>query len=136
MSSWWWTRSSTGRWGGFEAALPSGRSDANHPEGTVVVIAGPRFSTRAESQWYMDQGWHVIGMTQMPEAALAAELRVPFAGIALVTDYDAGLSGAPGTEPVTMEEVFATVERNAERVRGVLFRAIDLLDDSILTSMP
>jgi 5'-methylthioadenosine phosphorylase len=107
-----------------------------HGEGTVVVIAGPRFSTRAESEWYSAQGWHVIGMTQMPEAALAAELAVPFAGIALVTDYDAGLSGAPGTEPVTMEEVFATVERNAERVRGVLFRAIELLDDQSLTSMP
>jgi 5'-methylthioadenosine phosphorylase len=107
-----------------------------HPEGTVVVMAGPRFSTRAESQWYTDQGWHVIGMTQMPEAALAAELGVPFAGIALVTDYDAGLAGAPGTEPVTMEEVFAMVERNAERVRGVLFRAIELLDENVLASTP
>ncbi len=107
-----------------------------HPKGTVVVIAGPRFSTRAESQWYTDQGWHVIGMTQMPEAALAAELGVPFAGIALVTDYDAGLAGAPGTEPVTMEEVFAMVERNAERVRGVLFRAIELLDEDVLASTP
>ena len=104
--------------------------------GTLVIIEGPRFSTRAESQWYTDQGWHVIGMTQMPEAALAAELGVPFAGIALVTDYDAGLAGAPGTEPVTMEEVFAMVERNAERVRGVLFRAVEMLDDSILTSVP
>ena len=45
-------------------------------------------------------------------------------------------SGAPGTEPVTLDGVFAMVERNAERVRGVLFRAIELLDDSVLASMP
>ena len=86
-----------------------------HDGGTVVVIEGPRFSTRAESRWYAAQGWQVINMTQMPEAALAAELGVPYAAIALITDYDVGLEGAPGIEPVTMDEVFATLERNAER---------------------
>jgi 5'-methylthioadenosine phosphorylase len=103
-----------------------------HPSGTVVVIDGPRFSTRAESRWYGAQGWHVINMTQMPEAVLAAEIGVPYAGIALVTDYDVGLAGAPGIEPVTMDEVFAMLERNAERVRTVLFRAIELLPDEAL----
>ncbi len=103
-----------------------------HDGGTVVVIQGPRFSTRAESRWYGAQGWQVIGMTQMPEAVLAAELGVPYAAIALITDYDVGLEGVPGIEPVTMDEVFATVARNAEVVRTVLFRAIEALPDELL----
>jgi 5'-methylthioadenosine phosphorylase len=98
-----------------------------HDGGTVVVIEGPRFSTRAESRWYAAQGWHVINMTQMPEAALAAECGIPYAAIALITDYDVGLEGRPGVEPVTMDEVFATLERNAAVVRRVLFRAVEAL---------
>jgi len=98
-----------------------------HEHGTVVVINGPRFSTRAESQSYTDAGWHVVNMTQMPEAVLAAELAIPYAAIALITDYDVGLSGMAGIAPVTMDEVFATLERNATRVRAVLFRALGLL---------
>lgn len=102
-----------------------------HESGTVVVINGPRFSTRAESRWYTAQGWHVVNMTQMPEAVLAAELEVPYASVALITDYDVGLEGEAGIEPVTMDEVFATLARNAERVRDVLFRAIELLPATI-----
>jgi 5'-methylthioadenosine phosphorylase len=102
-----------------------------HDGGTVVVIEGPRFSTRAESRYYGGQGWHVINMTQMPEAALAAEAGIPYVSIALITDYDAGLEGAPGIEPVTMDEVFATLERNAAVVRNVLFRAVALLPETV-----
>lgn len=98
-----------------------------HDGGTVVVINGPRFSTKAESRWYAAQGWHAINMTQMPEAVLAAETGIPYAAIALITDYDVGLEDVPGVEPVTMDEVFAMLERNAELVRRVLFRAVDLL---------
>jgi 5'-methylthioadenosine phosphorylase len=103
-----------------------------HDGGTVVVIQGPRFSTTAESRWYGAQGWHVINMTQMPEAVLATELGIPYAAIALITDYDAGLEGMPGIEPVTMDEVFATMERNADVVRKVLFRAVEALPDELL----
>ena len=102
-----------------------------HDGGTVVVINGPRFSTRAESRWYAAQGWQVVNMTQMPEAVLAAEAHIPYAAIALITDYDVGLEGVAGIEPVTMDEVFATLERNAEVVRKVLFRAIELLPDDL-----
>jgi 5'-methylthioadenosine phosphorylase len=102
-----------------------------HDGGTIVVIEGPRFSTKAESRWYAAQGWHVINMTQMPEAVLAVEADVRYAAIALITDYDVGLEGVPGAEPVTMDEVFATLERNAEVVRRVLFRAIELLPDHL-----
>lgn len=112
------------------AALEACRAEgvAVHDGGTVVVVQGPRFSTRAESRWYAAQGWAVVNMTQMPEAVLAAEIGVPYAGIALVTDYDVGLEGADGVEPVTMDEVFTTLNRNAEIVRQVLFRAIALID--------
>jgi 5'-methylthioadenosine phosphorylase len=105
-----------------------------HEGGTVVVVEGPRFSTRAESRWYAAQGWEVINMTQMPEAALAAELGIPYATIALITDYDAGLEGQPGIEPVTMDEVMATLARNAEQVRKVLFRAIADLPDGLFAA--
>jgi 5'-methylthioadenosine phosphorylase len=95
-----------------------------HDGGTVVVVNGPRFSTRAESQWFRSLGWQVINMTQYPEAVLAAELGIPYAGVALVTDYDTGLSDDPGIEPVTEEQVFAFFEANVGRVRELLFEAI------------
>lgn len=98
-----------------------------HERGTVVVIAGPRFSTTAESRWFSDAGWAVVNMTQYPEAALAKELGIPYGGIALVTDYDAGLEDDPSVPPVTQEQVFAFFEENIHRVRDVLFRAIALL---------
>jgi 5'-methylthioadenosine phosphorylase len=100
-----------------------------HPTGTVVVIQGPRFSTRAESQWYRQLGWHVVNMTQYPEAALARELGICYASIALITDYDVGVEGVAGVEPVTQAEVFEFFEQNAHRVRDVLGRAIAALPD-------
>jgi len=98
-----------------------------HDGGTVVVIQGPRFATRAESAWYRGQGWHVINMTQYPEAALAREAGIPYASVALITDYDTGLEGEPGVEPVTQEQVFAFFEDNVHRVRELLFAAIPRL---------
>ena len=98
-----------------------------HDGGTVVVINGPRFSSRAESQWHRAAGWHVVNMTQSPEAGLAAEAGIPFAGIALVTDYDAGLDEDPAIEPVTQEAVFAVFEANLGKVRDLLGAAIPKL---------
>ena len=81
----------------------------------MVVINGPRFSTRAESLWFRQMGWHVVNMTGYPEAVLAAEANIPYAAVALVTDYDAGVDGH---EPVTMDVVFATMRHNvADRAR-------------------
>ena len=71
-----------------------------HDGGTVVVIPGPRFSTRAESRWFRAEGWHVVNMTQYPEAYLARELGMHYAGIALVTDYDTGVEHDAGVAPV------------------------------------
>ena len=89
--------------------------------GTVVVIEGPRFSTRAESRWFAESGFDVVNMTQYPECWLARELELCYAGIALVTDYDVGLEGAP---PVTTEVALAAFEENLHRLRDLLFRAI------------
>jgi 5'-methylthioadenosine phosphorylase len=106
--------------------VDSGRTEGItvHPEGTVVVIQGPRFSTRAESQWFRSAGWHVVNMTQYPEAALARELGMCYGNISLVTDYDAGLAGHDGIEPVTMETIFKVLEDNLDRLRKLLFRAL------------
>ena len=92
--------------------------------GTLVVIEGPRFSTRAESQWFAAQGWTVIGMTAYPEAVLARELALCYTTLALVTDTDAGVAEGEG---VTQEEVFAEFGRNVARLRDLVFAAIAAL---------
>ena len=94
--------------------------------GTMVVIEGPRFSTRAESQHYAAQGWDLINMTGAPEAALAREMQLCYAAIALVTDMDAGAESGEG---VGQEDVFARFKANLERLTGLLTRAIDTLPD-------
>jgi len=108
------------------AAVEAGRTEGItvHDGGTVVVIQGPRFSTRAESRWFSQMGWDVVNITQHPEAVLARELGICYATIALITDWDAGLEGDPAVRPVSQPEVFAFLERNADRVRDLLFRAL------------
>jgi len=108
-------------------AAAAGEGVTVHDGGTVVVIGGPRFSTRAESAWYRSAGWSVVNMTQYPEAYLARELGLCYAAVALVTDYDTGLEGVDGIEPVTMDVVFAVLARNVERTRALLFAAIPAL---------
>lgn len=95
--------------------------------GTVVVIQGPRFSTRAESRWFSSMGWTVVNMTQYPEAWLARELELCYATVALVTDYDVGLEGMPHIEPVSAEAAFRVFADNLSRLRDLLFRAIPLI---------
>jgi len=92
--------------------------------GTVVVIQGPRFSTRAESRWFTAAGFDVVNMTQHPECWLARELELCYANVSLVTDYDAGLEGMPHVEPVSADAAFAVFEENLERLRALLFHAI------------
>jgi 5'-methylthioadenosine phosphorylase len=95
-----------------------------HDRGTVVVVQGPRFSTRAESQWYSAAGVDVINMTQYPEAYLARELGLCYAGMALVTDRDVGVEGDPDVAPVTMEAALAVLAANVEHTRTLLAEAI------------
>ena len=101
-----------------------------HDGGTVVVIQGPRFATRAESAWYRAQGWTVINMTQYPEVTLARELDLPYAGVALITDYDTGVEGGAARAPVSQEEVFANFDANVGRLRDLLAEVVPALPDT------
>jgi len=92
--------------------------------GTVVVIEGPRFSTRAESKWFQRQGWEVINMTQYPEALLAREMEMCYLNISLITDYDVGLEDDPNVKPVTHEEVIRVFNENNEKLKRLLFALI------------
>src|SRR5438270_4088834 len=91
-----------------------------HERGTVVVIQGPRFATRSESRWFSRQGWEVINMTQYPEVVLARELQMCYVNIALITDYDAGLEGEAGIQPVSVAEVVQVMNANNARVRRLI----------------
>ena len=89
--------------------------------GTMVVIEGPRFSTRAESRMFSQVGADVIGMTQFPEVTLARELELCYATVALVTDYDVGVDDI---QPVTHEEVLKVFAENIDSVRDLLAASI------------
>lgn len=93
-----------------------------HEQGTVVVIEGPRFSTKSESKWFSDAGWEVINMTQYPEAWLCRELGMAVVNIALITDYDAGVH--EGTEAVDASSVLEVFAQNAERIQKVVLDLI------------
>ena len=93
-----------------------------HERGTIVIIQGPRFSTKAESKWFSDAGWEVVSMTQYPEAYLCRELGMAVVNISLITDYDAGL--LEGTEAVNASTVLEVFQRNAERIQKVVLDMI------------
>ena len=93
-----------------------------HERGTIVIIQGPRFSTKAESKWFSDAGWEVISMTQYPEAWLCRELGMAVVNIALITDYDAGV--IEGTEAVDATSVLEVFAQNAERIQQVVLDLI------------
>lgn len=95
-----------------------------HSTGTMVVIQGPRFSTRAESEWFSKMGWDTVGMTQYPEAILARELGICYTGIGLVTDYDCGFQGH---EAVTLEMVAEVFAQNLDKVRKLLTVTVETL---------
>jgi 5'-methylthioadenosine phosphorylase len=99
-----------------------------HKTGTVVVIEGPRYSTKSESRWFSSQDWEVINMTQYPECILARELEMCYANIALITDYDAGLEGNKNIKPVTSTEVLRVFKENNEKVKKVIVEAVKNID--------
>jgi 5'-methylthioadenosine phosphorylase len=109
-----------------EAAIVKGRElgITMHDGGTMVVIEGPRFSTRAESAWFSGQGWRTLNMTGYPEALLARELEICYANVSLITDYDVGVEGAP---PVTHEEVGRVFSENNAKLRELLFALVPAL---------
>jgi 5'-methylthioadenosine phosphorylase len=88
-----------------------------HESGCYVAIEGPQFSTRAESKMYRQWGADVIGMTAMPEARLVREAELPYALLAMVTDYDSWREAEAG---VGLEEIMKTFAANVDKARGML----------------
>ena len=93
--------------------------------GTYVCIEGPQFSTRAESDFYRDQGWDVIGMTTIPEAKLAREAEMAYATIAGVTDYDVWKTDSQ----VSLEEVLENAAANETAIKRTVEAAIDAIPE-------
>ncbi|MDD2431243.1 MAG: S-methyl-5'-thioadenosine phosphorylase [Firmicutes bacterium] len=101
-----------------------------HEKGTIVVINGPRFSTRAESRYFSLIGGQVINMTQYPEGYLAKELGICYVNIALITDYDAGLEGREDIVPVEHQAVLEVFEANIDKLKRLIVKMIESMDDS------
>ncbi len=95
-----------------------------HRKGAVVVIEGPRFSTRAESRFFSKNGWEVINMTQYPECVLAREMGLCYVNISLITDYDVGLEGQPDVKPVSHAEVVRAFQENNDKVQKLIFKMV------------
>ena len=93
--------------------------------GAMVVIQGPRFSTRAESQWFAAQGFRLVNMTGYPESVLARELEMCYAAVALVTDVDAGVEVGQGVRAV---DIFAEFQRNLVPFKKLVHDALGSVD--------
>ncbi len=91
-----------------------------HEKGSAVIINGPRFASKAESDFFRSQGWDIINMTQYPEMVLAREQEICYANISLITDYDSGLKGDPSIKPVTIEEVLRVLGENNEKIKKLI----------------
>lgn len=95
----------------------------NHSKGTVVVINGPRFSTKAESRFFKNQGFELIGMTQYPEVVLAKERGICYMGIGIVTDYDVGIEGSEHS-PVNAQEVTKVFGKSVNKAKDLIMSII------------
>ncbi|WP_417486585.1 S-methyl-5'-thioadenosine phosphorylase [Maricaulis sp.] len=101
--------------------------------GTYLAMEGPQFSTRAESELYRQWGMDVIGMTNMPEARLAREAELPYASVAMVTDYDCWRDEG---ESVDVASVLAVMQSNTKGARRLLDRLTARLSDQSRTASP
>ena len=113
------------RLAGLAADAAEAAGGTVHRSGTYIAIEGPQFSTRAESRLYRQWGAHLIGMTAMPEVRLAREAELPYAVLAMVTDYDCWREG----EGVGAEEVFAVMKANAALARDAVRRLVSALPE-------
>ncbi|MFQ6011770.1 MAG: S-methyl-5'-thioadenosine phosphorylase [Nitrososphaerales archaeon] len=95
-----------------------------HRQGTLVIIEGPRFSTRAESKFFSERGWDIINMTQYPESILARELEMCYLNLSLITDYDVGLQGKSQIKPVSQEEVMRAFSENNDKLKNMIQKLI------------
>jgi 5'-methylthioadenosine phosphorylase len=95
-----------------------------HDGGTCVVIEGPRFSTKAESNWFTRMGWHTVNMTQYPEVTLAREQAMCYCNISVITDYDAGLVAEGAVDPVSNEAVIKAFTANLKNLVTIIEKMI------------
>lgn len=95
-----------------------------HPKGTIITIEGPRFSTRAESNMFRAWGADVINMSTAPECSLANEMEIPYAAIALSTDYDCWKTDE---DPVTWEEVLRVFQENVKHVIDLILNSLKII---------
>jgi 5'-methylthioadenosine phosphorylase len=109
----------------------SGRTSRlrTHTRGTVAVIQGPRFSTRAESHWFSRQGWDLVNMTQYPECYLAREAGMCYAVMAMITDYDVGVDRCRTriATDTSVEPVLAVFRRNVSVLKSLIASAVPQL---------
>tara|TARA_R110002072_G_scaffold152319_10_gene301992 strand:- start:3416 stop:3856 length:441 start_codon:yes stop_codon:yes gene_type:complete len=103
------------------------------PRGTYLAMEGPQFSTRAESELYRQWGMDVIGMTNMPEARLAREAELPYASVAMVTDYDCWREH---TESVDVALVLEVMRANTVKAKQLLDRLTTTLSGQARTPSP
>ncbi len=96
-----------------------------HEKGTVVTIEGPRFSTKAESKMFRIWGADIINMSIAPEAVLANELGIPYATIAMSTDYDCFKDDE---EPVSWDMILEVFNKNVGNVKKLLLKVIEIID--------
>jgi 5'-methylthioadenosine phosphorylase len=101
----------------------------SHDKGTVVVINGPRFSTKAESKFFSKQGFHVINMTQYPEVALAREKAICYLGIGIVTDYDAGLDGSDDVMPVNTADMLQVFGESVVTAKELITNLLKIMPE-------
>ena len=104
-----------------------------HIGGTYLAMEGPQFSTRAESEMYRQWGCDVIGMTNMPEAKLAREAELPYATVAMVTDYDCWHEGHGN---VDVAAVIAVLMKNADTARATVKTLVKTLSQTKRTPSP
>ncbi len=106
----------------FQAVSQTGAT--THAGGTLITVEGPRFSTKGESDLFRSWGMSIIGMTACPEVFLAREAEICYVTMAHVTDYDVW---RVSTEPVSVEMVIQTLNKNTQAARQALENLIDLL---------
>lgn len=97
-------------------------------EGTTVVIQGPRFSTKAEAQWFRAAGADIVNMTQYPEAVLAAELNIGLITLSFVTDTDTGTASGDAVDAADADKVLERMRQGAPRIRQAI--------EAIVTAIP
>jgi 5'-methylthioadenosine phosphorylase len=98
-----------------------------HKTGTVVVVNGPRFSTKAESRFFASNGIDVINMTQYPEPALAREMGMCYLGIGIITDYDTGLENREDIPPVSFDEILKKFAENVDKLKSLITTVVSLI---------